>query len=909
MYAHVPDTTLPPAPSSSATHSQKKFLLILAIGILVAVSLTSYLLWEGYRDALTSAQTTRRNLAWLLEGHLDASLRRTDTVLQALTKTLPADAYNPRRAHLRRPALNHELELRLNKFPELFALHICDADGDMLYSTTKLPIPPPSPPPNISDRDYFKALKADRQKVREFSKIITSRASGKDTFVVAYSVREQNGNFLGMVVAEINLNHFELIFDSINLGEKGLIAIRRTEDFSLAMLWPPDPNANREPLEPGHPNRERIASGEKSPEVDFIAQFDNKRRLFSLQRLNDYPFYILVGQTHKHVLSEWQRRVLITLLTGMGLALLMLWGIYRLRHSEALRQEGEEQISLLAGFFQHSTEACVITNANNCIMAVNPSFTRITGYTLDEVRGKNPKILAAGRTMPKTYATMWCQINEQGVWQGELWDRHKDGHVYPKWLTVSTIREAGKITHYTGSFVDITERKAAMERIYYLAHHDTLTRLPNRTLFKEHVEQVIEKAGHDGAPLALLFIDLDYFKHMNDSNRHNVGTPLLLDVAERLSSSIPSGDMVARLDGDEFVVCSSVDPENAIQLAEKLLNALSGTYQVNEQNLHISPSIGISLFPAHGSKVQTLMKHADIAMCQAKTSGRNISLLFSPNMNDAANERIVLENNLHEAIKRQEFLLHYQPQIDLASGRICGVEALVRWQHPERGMISPLKFIPLAEETGLIIPLGNWVLATALADLARWRVAGITGVRMAVNLSACQLNSPELLPRIKTLLQENGIRHGDLELEITESVAMQNPESSIEVLGNLRKLGIELAIDDFGTGYSSLAYLKLLPLDRLKLDRTFLLDIENDVHNAAICTTTISLAHSLGLDVVAEGVETPSQLNFLCALGCDVGQGYHFSRPLPSTQIEAFLRSDAFAGTLPTHGYVQKGDH
>lgn len=905
MYAHVPGTIPSPAPLSSARHSQRKFLLILAIGILAAASLTSYLLWEGYRDALNNAQTTRRNLAWLLEGHLDASLRRTDTILQALVKTLPTDAYNPDRAHLRRPVLNHELQLRLNKFPELSGLHVSDADGNALYSTTELP----TPPPNISDRDYFKALKADPQKVRVFSRVITSRASGKDTFVVAYSVREENGNLLGMVIAEISLNHFESMFDSINLGEKGLIAIRRTEDFSLAMLWPPDPNANREPLKPGHPNRERIASGEKSPEVDFIAQFDNKRRLFSLQRLNDYPFYILVGQTYEHILSEWQRRVLVTLLTGTGLALLMLWGIYRLRRSETLRQASEAQTSLLAGFFEYSSEACVITNADNCIMAVNPSFTRITGYTLDEVRGKNPKTLAAGRTTQKTYAEMWRKINEEGVWQGELWDRHKDGHVYPKWLTISTIRKAGKITHYTGSFVDITERKAAMERIYYLAHHDTLTRLPNRTLFEEHVEEVLKKAGNDGTPLALLFIDLDYFKHINDSNRHDIGNPFLLDVAERLSSSIASGDMVARLDGDEFVVCSSIGPENAAQLAQKLLNALSGTYQINEQNLHISPSIGISLFPAHGSNVHTLMKYADIAMCQAKTSGRNSYLLFSPDMNDAANERMVLESSLHEAIKRQEFLLHYQPQIDLSSGRICGVEALVRWQHPERGMISPLKFIPLAEETGLIIPLGDWVLATALADLARWRAGGITGIRMAVNLSACQLNSPDLLPRVKTLLEENGICHGDLELEITESVAMQNPESSIEVLGNLRKLGIELAIDDFGTGYSSLAYLKMLPLDRLKLDRTFLMDIENDAHNVAICTTTVSLAHSLGLDVVTEGIETPSQLNFLCTLGCDVGQGYHFSRPLPSAQIEAFLRSDAFAGTLPTHGYVQKGDH
>ncbi|MRR08525.1 EAL domain-containing protein [bacterium] len=555
------------------------------------------------------------------------------------------------------------------------------------------------------------------------------------------------------------------------------------------------------------------------------------------------------------------------------------------------RKQAEEQLRLLANVFKFSSEAILITDADNRIIAVNGAFTRLTGYELDEVTGKNPKLLSAGRTTPEEYRAMWRAIRDQGFWQGEIWDRRKDGSCYPKWLTISTVRDgAGKVTQHIANFTDITERKVAEERIHRLAHYDGLTGLPNRMTLLGRLEQAMATARRGGDWVAVMFVDMDHFKTINDTLGHPVGDALLVEVARRLAACVRESDVVARLGGDEFVVVLTGAGDTALQaaanVADKILRQLGEPYQqVKGHDLRSTPSVGISLFPGDGEDAESLMKNADTAMYHAKAQGRNNYQFFTASLNQAAAERLQLEGSLRRALERDEFLLHYQPQVEAVSGAITGFEALVRWRHPELGLVPPDRFIPIAEDTGLIQPLGEWVLRAACAQLRAMHNQGYAGLRMAVNLSARQLRHADLPALVGEVMAENGLGPGDLELEITESTAMHNPEATVRVFERLRAMGVRLAIDDFGTGYSSLSYLKLLPIHALKLDRSFVKDIEVDANDAAICNATIALAHSLGLEVVAEGVETQTQHEFLRRLDCDLIQGYFFSKPLPAGEL------------------------
>ncbi|MFA7269422.1 MAG: EAL domain-containing protein [Sterolibacterium sp.] len=553
------------------------------------------------------------------------------------------------------------------------------------------------------------------------------------------------------------------------------------------------------------------------------------------------------------------------------------------------RSQAEAQLSLYASVFHHSGEGIVITDAENRIISVNDSFTRLTGYTPDEVRGRNPRILASGRTPCETYQAMWTALNSDGYWQGEVWERRKDGHVYPKWLSITVMRNAaGALTHYIASFTDISERKAAEERISRLAHHDALTGLYNRFSLQDRLGQTLLTARREREQVAIMFIDLDHFKNINDTLGHHVGDGLLVEVARRLLSSVRESDIVARLGGDEFVVvlAGMEADSDAVTVAGKIIHVLGEPYHIDGHELHSSPSIGIGLYPGDGTDEQTLMKNADTAMYHAKAQGRNNYQFFTAAMNAAATQRMKLEHDLRRALAEGQMLLFYQPQVEAGSGRLCGVEALVRWRHPERGLVPPDDFIPIAEETGLILPLGEWVLNEACRQLAAWKAHGVAGLHVAINISAQQLRSPDLLEQVRTALDRHDLVAGEVELEITESAAMDDPERAIALLQSLSALGVKLAIDDFGTGYSSLAYLKRLPIQVLKLDRSFVSDIESDEDDAAICAATIALAHTLGLKVVAEGVETKAQEYFLSTVHrCDILQGYLFGKPVPALEL------------------------
>lgn len=561
-------------------------------------------------------------------------------------------------------------------------------------------------------------------------------------------------------------------------------------------------------------------------------------------------------------------------------------------HDISELHRAEAALHLYANAFRHSGEAIMITDSDNRIIAVNPAFTILTGYAGEEAIGKDPKLLASGRTPPETYQGMWAALRESGFWQGEFWDRRKDGRVYPKWAAISLIRdEKGQVTHHIASFTDISERKAAEERIQHLAHHDVLTGLPNRFSLENRLEQVLLSARRESREVAVLFVDMDRFKTINDTLGHQIGDLLLIEVASRLQASVRESDIVARLGGDEFVVVltgmeSGMDSAHS---ADKIVKSLGLPYRIENNDLHTSPSIGISIFPNDGGDSQALMKSADTAMYHAKELGRNNYQFFTAAMTTAAVEKLALERDLRIALEERQFELHYQPKVRTTDGSVCGVEALVRWRHPENGLIPPLKFIPIAEETGLIEALGEWVLDEACRQQAIWRGQGIKNACVAVNLSALQLRSPTLVESVRAIMEKHGIPNDALELEVTESAAMDNPERAIGQLKALRKLGVALAIDDFGTGYSSLAYLKLLPIQVLKLDRTFVSDIENDENDAAISAATLALAHNLGMKVVAEGVETEGQRDFLAAHRCDFLQGYLFSKPLPAEEATAFL--------------------
>jgi diguanylate cyclase (GGDEF)-like protein len=488
---------------------------------------------------------------------------------------------------------------------------------------------------------------------------------------------------------------------------------------------------------------------------------------------------------------------------------------------------------------------------------------------------------------------MWTALDQAGYWQGEIVDRRKDNTLYPKWIAISAVHDVeGNITHYIASFTDITERKMAEAQISQLAYHDTLTGLLNRFSLKSQLEQALAMAHRDQRALAVMFLDMDRFKTINDTLGHAVGDKLLMEVANRLRNSVRESDIVARPGGDEFVVVLTEveDATAAARLADKILQVLGQRYRLGKNELHSTVSIGLAFYPNDGDDGETLMKNADTAMYHAKSQGRNNIQFFTAEMNQVALKRLMLDQDLRVAVETRQFELHYQPQLDSRDGRIVGVEALVRWRHPRDGLISPGEFIPVAEETGLILQLGEWVLDEACRQLRAWQDVGIKDVTMAVNLSAHQLRSPVLLTQVAHALEKHGLAGTDLELEITESAAMHDPAASISQLKALRDLGVRLSIDDFGTGYSSLSYLKLLPIHTLKLDQSFVRDIETDSNDVAICTATIALAHNLGLAVIAEGVETEAQRLLLTSHQCDFMQGYLFSKPLPAEAALAFIK-------------------
>ncbi len=556
------------------------------------------------------------------------------------------------------------------------------------------------------------------------------------------------------------------------------------------------------------------------------------------------------------------------------------------------RREAELGLRLSAKVFEQNSEAIIVTDADNNIVMVNRAFTEITGYESDEVIGKNPRFMASGRQALQFYRVMWRELLEKNNWRGEIWNKRKSGEVFPEFLTISTVRdEQDEITHYIGVFIDITERKQEEERITRLANFDTLSGLPNRNLLADRVEQAVAQTERHGSKLAMLFIDLDHFKHINDSLGHDIGDELLKQVAERLKVCLRRTDTLARQGGDEFIaLVTDIGSEaEAGFVAEKMISACSSGFEIQGYQLHVTPSIGISMCPDDGTTQVQLMRNADLAMYRAKDSGRNRFAFYEEQMNRKAVERLRLENDLRSAIDQQQLMLYFQPKVSCADNRVVGMEALLRWQHPEFGFISPGIFIPVAEQTGLINEIGDWVLRQAVLQQRMWQSQGLPIVPVAVNLSAAQFQQADLVERIVRIVREGGLEARYIELELTESMLMESAVDQHNVLNHLNDAGFNLALDDFGTGYSSLSRLKLLPMSSLKIDQSFVRDIATDPNDRSIVSATAALAHAMGIKVVAEGVEQPSQLEFIQSLHCEEYQGYLFSPPLPAAEAVRFL--------------------
>jgi len=1267
-------------PVLDGRRQRRQLLGLLALAVFVVAQLLGYQLWLSYHEDIDRAKTTTRNYATIFETRLDATLRRTDTVLQALLRTTPEVALDKLAVAGFASAVNAELDSRLLNFDELAGLRVFDAEGDLLYASNRAT----TASTNVAEHRYFAQLRDSPQAGLIFSEVLTAHTTGRQSVVATRALRNGQGVFLGVVTALIDVDYFQQVFRALDVGTQGLVAIRRTDDFSLVVRWPPLDSETNKPLPEGSPTRVAIDAGKNELTAEFAGGVDGVTRIMSMRKLDRYPFYVLAAVAREDVLLGWRTRalavgasglLLLGLLAGLlyrlwrserresqvladltaserhlrangerlemferlaensgqGIAMaqmdgslsyvnpaarkllgmpsaaastnysfkqffaeadrrrlkdelipavlrtgqwtgevslrsldgriipvlqslfvirdaagapqaianvvadlserkqveqhtrfllaemetifsnalvgivhlkrrrvvscnrrfeelfgyqpgelvgesaeifyashdtfaqvgvdayatvaesrsyeteLMLkrkdgsvfWGaltgraidprrphegsiwIYAdiservqadrlLRESEEAfrrlfedvkdplllisdgrfvdcnaatlkflgyaskadflnrspaeispscqtdgrdsgekaaemiaiaqqagyhrfewlhlradgstvpvevtltpitlrgevilhtmwrdiseRQLSERRLRLLAGVFEHSAEAIMISSRDNRILEVNQSFTRLTGYSADDVRGQNPRLLASGRTPPAEFQRMWQSIRDSGSWQGEIWDRRKDGSLYPKWLSISTMRSAtGEIDYYLGSFTDISERKAAEEKINHLAHFDALTDLPNRANLQGRLEQALASARRDGgSPVAVMFLDLDRFKNINDTLGHHVGDVLLLEVARRLASSVRESDVVARLGGDEFVVLlTGIDGAGAARVADKILQVLAQSYWIEGHQLYSTSSIGVAVFPDDGDSVEALMQNADVAMYHAKAAGRNNIQFFTASLNEAARDRRELENDLHLALRRQEFVLYYQPQVS-GEGRVVGAEALLRWRHPTHGLVSPLKFIPMAEDTGLILPIGQWVLETACAQLKAWSAEARTrALQLAVNVSPRQFRQADFVGQVQALLLRSEIDPTRLKLELTESLVLDNVTDTIEKMNAIKLLGVKFSMDDFGTGYSSLSYLTRLPLDQLKIDRSFVSQLPGNKSDAIIAQTIVTMGRSLGLDVIAEGVETEAQHVFLEGHGCHAYQGFLFSRPLPAAEFERFMQ-------------------
>jgi diguanylate cyclase (GGDEF)-like protein/PAS domain S-box-containing protein len=869
---------------------------------LIALALIIPALYIGFaytsivqdREAmLEKAALEARSTSAALNEHANRALGEADRFLLAAIDDIKRSGLSATVDN--RAALQALLRKYSNTLPQVLIISLVDASGLIVARGADGPASV-----NVGDREYFRYHIVPGNTGLFISRSFRSRFSPQSEFTLSRSVDNADGSMNMMLVAGMPVSYFETFYHSLNIAREARMLLLRSDGALLA-----DSARQAERITGNIVNAPLLAHYRQAPSGSFETDADpfggsaGAPSVVGYTGSADHSILAAVALSRAEVLAPWRKRVEQSGVVGLfaiGLLLTLIALLWR-RLSELLQgqadlEEKNASLALAAQVFEASLHAIAILSAKGTILRVNQAFSTITGYAANEVAGRNVALFDANFPQAGLRATIMRSLAAGGAWNGEVSLLTRAGDELTVRQSASLVRDAdGAVRSVVAILQDITEQKVSERKLHQLAHFDMLTNLPNRRTFSDRIQHEIDGALRRGTMLAVVFIDVDRFKAINDSLGHAIGDLVLQEVAARLSGCLRRSDTVARIGGDEFVVLLEGNSKIASyeKLAAKLAAALKPAIDVSGAEIYVAASMGISVFPKDGADSETLLRNADTAMYRAKTAGRNCWRFFDESMAQNAVHRLALETALRRAVERNELVLHYQPQRSLRTECIVGVEALLRWERPGHGLIAPAEFIALAEESGLIIPLGEWVLLSACAQAAAWRRENGIALRIAVNIAAKQIHHGGFVDLVSDILSRTGLPPALLELEITESSIIENLEETVSKLHRLKALGVTVAIDDFGTGYSSLSYLKQLPVDRLKIDKSFVKDTPDNADDCAIVRTIISMSHNLGLAVIAEGVESERQRDFLRAERCDEIQGYLLSMPLPARQMTGML--------------------
>jgi len=876
-----------PAPSK-----RQRLGFLLGLATLIAfLGFLAYQLKTSHDREQEFAFRTNSNLAKVLEQHVVDTFDKIDLALNLGSQYFAPLIATGNPGHV---DINGDLARILTQLPESQSLRIVDANGYVIYDATGS-----LPKVNIADRAYFQRNRDDSEAGLVISEPLFARITNNWVITASRRLNDNQGRFMGLIQAAIRVEYFQEFYQTLNIGPTGTITLY-DKSLLLVARHPARPDLLGRPMETS-PLRSHLQTLAFAGDYVAPSPIDGVERSYTFRQLATTPFYILIGQSQDEIFAHWQTNAILALIIAAALLAAFSTVVINWRRSyrraEALAQtmtaNWQGTLQRTRALLDSLPDPAWLKDREGRMEAVNAAYRELLGQPDEAIIGKSVFEL-----WPDHVARKFNEQDEAVL--RELHQTHSAGTLmkadgslrYYEYVRTPAHGPSGEVIGIAGVARDMTERKQTEDRIRHMAEHDPLTDLPNRLLLNNRLATTLADSVGNQAHIALFFLDLDHFKNINDSLGHEVGDKVLLQVAERLRSSLHERDTVSRQGGDEFAIllvgCNS--PAMIALVAQRLIDAIALPFLVDGQELNLSASIGIAVYPEDGSDIGQLLKSADTAMYHVKASGRGNYQFFAPEMNTRVFERLSLENNLRRALKLGEFELHYQPQVDAADGLVAGVEALIRWRHPELGMVSPSRFIPIAEDTNLILPIGKWVLEEACRQNRAWQDQGLPPVVVSVNLSAVQFRQNTLVSDVAAVLERSGLDPAYLELELTESTLMSDGQRVDEVLRDLKDLGVSLAIDDFGTGYSSLSYLKRFPIDKIKIDQSFVRDVHSDADNAAITQAIIGIARSLNMGIIAEGVETSRELDYLTEHRCRIVQGYYFSPPVSGPTMTRLLQ-------------------
>jgi diguanylate cyclase (GGDEF)-like protein/PAS domain S-box-containing protein len=873
-------------------------LTLYGVALLLLLSIFAWILYEQYRQELQTLETRNAARADVVVEWAKGVFAQSGQALFSVAELvqlqgMPTEGESS--------AIQQALRNRTRSVDWVDDIGVIDAEGIVQASARSAD----SIGRDLSSSSFFQKFRDQDDRTELVTPLYSTAPDERYYLYQARRLTRDNGEFDGIAVARISPAVFERALQRLGVSNGESIALVDGELKLIARL-----PSLEDPFTAGWQvdSPETLAMLERDVDkwsLRVTSPLDQRERLFQMQWIEELPLLVVVGEDVHLQLANWRQRAGILAGVMLLIAILGAWGVRhylnRLRFEHRLHQS-EAELRISATAFQTHL-GMLIADANGHVLKVNNTFTRITGYSEAELVGKSPRMLNSGRHDAAFYRKLWQRVQVAGSWEGEIWSRRKNGDVFPEWLTISAVYDPqGTLTHYVATMSDISESKAAEQEIHQLAFYDPLTGLANRRLFMDRMEAALKDVNRHSRWGALLFIDIDNFKQINDTLGHYVGDQLLQHLARLMGQMLRETDTLARLGSDEFAVLieglgksREHTAELAENIAQKLQDMISQPMTVRDDSLSVTASIGITVVSDHTSTVDDYLQQADMALFQAKSSGRCALSFFDPTMQAELLARVRLENELRQALANEEWQLYYQPQVD-QDGRCIGVEGLLRWQHPERGLVMPGVFIPLLESTELINPVGDWVLEAACQQLAQWaHQPGFAELSVAVNVSPLQFRQVDFVNKVESILQRTGAPSHKLKLEVTESLFVEERDDAREKMLQLKQQGVRFALDDYGTGYSSLAYLAHLPLDQLKIDQSFVQQVIDSKANAAIVESTIALAQSLSLEIVAEGVERDDQQAWLLAHGCRAYQGFLYGKAMPLNVLEMWLRHEHLA--------------